>query len=452
MPVLPSALLFNLELPILNLTRIQQWAEGHRTILTGGLVAFTVCVVAVTALRTFKDYSVPSNEFDWENRGLSDFHNGTYYPTLAFRNGDNPYAASVVDKYLMSRSAPLFSPFVFILHLPFSFLDLPQADVAFFAYNTLLILLLAFAAIRASGASFGWLLFLTISALILVSRPGHITLFTGYFTAELVLGMALSLHFARSRPALSGLGLLLASGKPNFIIPLMLLMLFRRDWKAVGYGIAFCGAAAVAGVLWLASFSSVGEVVDGFREGQAALHADESELPINTWTRVDLVGMTAKLLRANPGDAVYLSVMLGLLVVPGMALWRLSKQGYAYGASGLTGMIIAVSMLLSIYHHSYDCLVLAVPWVGFAFFGNRVLADFSPVARWTVVVLAGVPAVNYLSTMIVRNLLNLDQSSWLWQGITMINGVCLFAALVVLLIAAFRISRANSAATSGTAG
>ena len=396
----------------------------------------TLCLglVLLTGFRAYRDYSVPSNDFDWTNRGLSDFHNGTYYPTLAFRNGDNPYAHDVGKSYPMGRSAPLFSPFVFILHLPFSFLALHQADVAFFVYNSILLAFLGYLAIRFSGSTGNIALLSVVMMLIYVSRPGHITLFTGYFTAEIALGTAIALHFSKSRPALAGVGLLLASGKPNFILPLLLLMLFRRDFRAVFFGTLFCGVGAVAGIMWLASFSSLADVITGFQQGQEALYADPTEIPFNTWTRVDLAGMGAKLVQSNPEDSFYLIVMLVLLWIPGFVLWRKGSVDQGHGATGASGMIICLSILLSIYHQSYDCLIVVVPWVGFALFGDKVAADVSPSIRTWVVALTAVPAANYLSTLTARNVMGLDPSGWIWQSITLISGVCMLVALSALLV------------------
>ena len=72
------------------------WLPQRSKLLTAFNVVATVWLIGLTALRTYWNYSVAAGQFDWENRGLSDFHNGTYYPTLAIRNGDTPYVPGVV--------------------------------------------------------------------------------------------------------------------------------------------------------------------------------------------------------------------------------------------------------------------------------------------------------------------------------------------------------------------
>jgi uncharacterized membrane protein YphA (DoxX/SURF4 family) len=95
-------------------------------------------------------------------------------------------------------------------------------------------------------------------------------------------------------------------------------------------------------------------------------------------------------------------------------------------------MLIALSMLLAIHHHSYDCLLLAVPWIGLTLFGETVAASTGVRTRWLAVVLTAVPAVNYLSTISFQEKFDLDRNGLAWQVITQINGVCLLLALVIL--------------------
>lgn len=424
--------------------------------LSNSRSATATCVVLVfvlftlIAVRTYREYSTATGTFDFSQVGMSDFHNGAYYPALAFRNGVNPYSAESMEHYPLSRPAPTYSPLVFCLHIPFTFLEVKVADAVFFVFNFALLGILAWMAVKFGQddskeaydsemqhpivLSLGfWLVLL----LIVLSRPGHITMVTGYFTAEMVIGAMLAIHYARRRPVVSGLGLMLTSMKPTFVIPLALLMLFRKNFKAVFFGGVFSVLVASAGLLWLAQDSSVKDVFVEIERGQQALHDDPTELPINTWTRTDITGMVAKVMNSAPNDKVYLAVMVVLLVIPGIAVYRLS--GFErQGAASLSGAIISVSVLLSIYHHSYDCLLLVVPWAGLAFFGC--MKEMRVWERSALVVLLATVAGNYLSTQTARNRLGLDQLDPAWQAITLINGICLLIALVILLTAAFRIA------------
>ena len=395
-------------------------------------------LIAATAYRTYTKYSQPTNTFNWDDRGHCDFHNGAYYPASAFCDGVNPYSPEVMDSYPVTCPSRPCPPITFILHLPFTLLDLHVADVVFFAYNIGLMFLLAFLSLRITRGSFhiGW--WLLVICLLLISRPGHITLFTGYYTLELVIGTIVALQYGKSRPWLAALGMLIASAKPTFIIPLILLMIAKKDYKATFIGIVICTIAGVGGLVWLAQDSGIGKVVDGIVAGQGAFHADETEFPINTWTRVDLVGMFAKAINWIPADKIYLAGMFVLIALPCIVIRQIIDREGQSGANSLTGVIALVAILLAIYHHSYDCLLIVPVWAGAVFFPENVLPEVGRRSKSLIGILLSVPLFNYASTQSFRDLFKLDQYSFVWQSITMLNGLCLFAVMVIILFAAWR--------------
>ena len=261
-------------------------------------ILFATLFTCFAGYRAYSRYAVPTPTFDFSKSGMNDFHNGAYFPSKAFANRINPYASDVCDHYPMSRSVPPYSPVVFMLYHPFIWLDLPAADIAFFAFNLLLIGGLTWCTVETIGrlvkpnsrCLLNWFSDNRLAAiwafgLVMLSRPGHITMFTGYFTVQLVIGTLMSLHYSRSKPWLAGIGMLLASGKPTYIIPLAILMFFRRDFKALTIGLIMCAVVAAAGIGWLASSSSLTAVIDGVRQGQAAFDADPTELPVFIWMR-----------------------------------------------------------------------------------------------------------------------------------------------------------------------
>ena len=420
-------------------TRVSDWIEyRHHPLAVSAMLLILAVLVGLTAFRTYRNYSTPSVEFSWVNRGYSDFHNGTYFPTKAFVDGKSPYSPDVANEYGMARATPSYSPVVFLIHVPFALLPLQVSRVLFFGFNLVLIAGLAFCGLKMSMQRFRWFDFLAFTNLLLLSRPGHITIFTGYFTAEIVVGCILALHFSKTRPAISGLGLVLASIKPNFVIPLMLLMAFRKDFRAILFGIVFCAVAAGIGLGWLGYHNGMSQVIADVRGGQESLHVDPSEMPVNTWTRVDLLGMYAKVVDWVPRDGVYLGCMFVLVTLVGVGMNRIVAIESNQGATGPSALIVVLTVLLSIYHHSYDCLLLAVPAIGLIFFGPTTLKEIPPRIRLVLAFLIAVPAVNYLSTKMVLEFLAFEPLGVTWQAITMINGVCLFFALGILLVASAR--------------
>lgn len=443
-------------------------------------ILFSILSILFVAQRAYKRYAEPTGQFDFAKSGMSDFHNGAYYPSKAFGEGINPYAQEVCETFPMARSAPPYSPVVFMLYLPFSWLSLPAADIAFFAFNVLLMGAMSGLCIgmirkvigsgRKAGLDhdgwldlfgsdltaaiwlFGWMMF---------SRPGHITLFTGYFTLQLVLGTILALHFSRTRPWLAAIGMLLASGKPTYIIPLAVLMFFRRDFRSLTLGLMLCAVFAAGGLGWLASHSDFGSVVEGVKQGQEAFDNDPSEYPVNTWTRLDAMGVVAKVMAWKPDGKLYLAGMLCMLVPVGTLVWRLANQAekriesevesrssshtgfdhdvaQEFSGVSLSASICYLALLVSIYHHSYDGLIASVVWASVLLGGSATLPRVSLWERRVLLGLLTVPAVNYVATLRFRDLLGVDNQSPIWNVVTSLNGVCLFASLVLLLVCSVR--------------
>ena len=408
--------------------------------------------VAFAFGRAWKDLSEPTTDIDFSNTGMSDFH-AMYYHAKAFRLGTSPYQSHVDDDIIFSGPSPPFSPVIFFIIWPLSYLPLAAADVVACLLNLAMIGGIAWLMFRYSNHPVQWSWWLAVFGFLVFSRPGHITLHTGYFTALIVIGTLMAFHHAKDRPWLSAVGVLLASAKPTYVIPLLLILAFRRNYKAAVYGIVLSGAVALAGVTWLATAhddSSFSHVIETVLHGQEAFHNEPTEEPVNTWTRIDILGMIAKLASWNPGNRVYLLAMLVLLIPPGLAIRKASLHEVNSSATGLSAFIGILALLVTLYHHSYDCLLFAVPWLALVLFGNLTLPSLSRWQRGAVGFLLLMPMINYASTLAFRNLLKLDQYSLQWQSITLINGVCLTAAMLILMWAAWRQSNVESLATSAT--
>ncbi|MDB2687384.1 DUF2029 domain-containing protein [Mariniblastus sp.] len=414
-------------------------------------IIFAVLSAAFPAYRAHSRYATPSRVFEFSNSAMTDFHNGSYFPSKAFAQRINPYANEVCEHFAMSRSSPPYSPMIFILHQPFTWLDLPAADIAYFTYSLLLIAGLAWCTVLAvrkllkpdSRSLLNWigddrLAAIWAFGLIMFSRPGHITLFTGYFTTQLVIGTLLSLHFARSKPWLAGVGMLLASGKPTYIIPLMILMFFRRDFKAIVIGFVLCAIFAGGGIAWLASNSSVQSVFAGVWEGQVAHHADPSELPVNTWTRLDIISMIAKIGHLEPSSTIFLTGMLVMLIPVGILIWRVRDRETNPQSLGLTSSIAILALLVTLYHHSYDAILILPLWLALLLGGRAIFGWLRDWERFALLALLTVPVVNYVATLRFRELFKFDNQSLSWNVIASANGICLTLGLILLLMVSLR--------------
>jgi len=387
--------------------------------------------------RAYTNYSVPKAEFDWSARGLSDFHSMYTYAT-AFRRGLSPYESHETEDLVTSRPSAPFSPLIFFIMWPLSMFPMPVADVLLCMANLAMIGWIARQVFTYAGVQVdrGW--WLAVFGFLVFSRAGHITLYTGYMTPLLVIGTLMAFQYGEKKPWLSGIGILLASTKPTYVVPLLIILGFRRNYKAAAIGLVLSGAAVFAGLTWLAADSSYSHVLSTIQHGQDAFRDDVSEFPINTWTRIDLVGMFAKIIDWNPDKNVYLAAMVVLLIPPGLVIRKIALDERNSSATGLSAFIGVLALLVGIYHHAYDCLLFSVPWLALVLFGRQTLSQVPRSQRVAIGTLLLVPTINYASTLAFRNLMKLDQYSFVWQSITMINGVCITLSLLMLMYAGWR--------------
>ena len=324
------------------------------------LAALILACVAASAARSIWRYDDPVvAEFDRSLQGQFDFHNGVYFPSRAFLDGVSPYGQSFSQLYPVTRPLPLMSPLVLLVHAPLALLPVNVAEVIYFAVNCALLGVLGWYCVNwlpKSNTRVTWLLVAWL--LIVGSRAGHTTLFTGYLTALMVVGTVVALAHARSQPWLAALGVMIASCKPTYAIPLFLLMIARGDRTAAlrGLALSIVGACLSLGRLMLVTTPQ--QLWLDLQQGQSAHMADSYEFPVNTWTRIDALALVAKWMDWNPGEALHLAVMICLLPLPALALWRLQFVKHDQNATGLSSGLMAVSMLATLYHHVYDALLI----------------------------------------------------------------------------------------------
>ena len=134
---------------------INRWLHISHPIAIVCAASLLILLTAGTGYRIYKQYSPPElTEFDWSQRGHSDFNNGVYLPTQAFLAGVNPFSQDAVEQFTLSRACPPYSPVTFMLHTPFTWFSARTAGVIFFFYNVLLSILMAYCGIRMSGGKF----------------------------------------------------------------------------------------------------------------------------------------------------------------------------------------------------------------------------------------------------------------------------------------------------------
>lgn len=446
---------------------------GNRRAACLGLCLFLLGI-GFAGARAVKKYHTPG-PFSHDAAGFCDFHNGLYFPTRALIDGVSPYARENIETYPMSRQLPFFSPAILALHVPLAMLPLRAAEILY--YILLAGMALAIGGIIASLVGkpqrLDWLL--GIAGLFVFTRGGHSTLYDGYFTFELTLATILAVHWSKSRPWLAAIALVIVSAKPTYILPLGFLLLARGNYKALAIGAVFSIFGAVLPFAWIASHSDgdfVSAFVNIFTEIQQSQEFHTTvldETPVHSWTRIDTLAIAAKWLNANPSQTIHVLAMLPLLALPMIVLFRRQRLGIDDGAAGVTGLIVLSASLATVYHHSYDALLLMLPLVAVLVpdiektskldgeangisnnstsAGLNTWRQYSKFARWAIALLAFVPLYNYVSSrvFIVRFA---DSMPILYKVTTSVSGVALTALVVLACALAWRETATASGATT----
>ncbi len=402
--------------------------------------------VVVAANRAVRHYH-PPGPFHPQRTGFIEFHNGIYLPAQAFAAGVSPYSAEYAETYPVARPTPAYSPLNFAYHVPLTWLPLPVAEWFYFTLMAALAIGFVGLLLQDAGLPRGiWLG--PLLAFLVWSRAGHATLLGGYFTFELVLGTVAALHFARTKPWIAAIGMAVASVKPNYFIPLAILMLARGDFRAAIRGTLLSVVGAIASAAWLMRQTGVASFFQDIQASQAIHRHDNYETPINTWTRIDLAAVIGKWTEWNPSGSTLLVLMLLLLAVPVGLLWRNRKE--PTGATHPTGSLICVASLVAIYHQMYDALLIFPALVGLLLSRQSAWGRVSPLVRWGAAGCLLVPLYNITST---RFFLQRSQPGDLdFQLLTSTNGVAMLLGLILLTIAAYQAGTIQSAGGPASAG
>jgi hypothetical protein len=318
-----------------------------------------------------------------------DFAAAVYYPSRAFLDGICPYdAASYAGGY------PPYLPGALLLHLPFALLPPGPSAFLYTLVSVGLILLLAYLSLRMSEVSVSRAAVLLIATAILVSRPGRMNLLLGQVTLEMVLASYVALSYAQTRPWVSALGLSVAILKPTFGVPLALLMLARRNLRAVLLGAAFTTivnlpllsilAHEVGGVAELGEHLS--RTVAGFQSSSNA------NVPALSASRVDAVSLLSRFWGRSLGAAAQVLVAGVVIGVAWVALRR-TRQASNSGQA-LSAGVVCTAVLLSVYHQVYDLLLLTMPFLALAY--RRLPRPYdAPGLRWALLTLFTFLTLNY---------------------------------------------------------
>jgi hypothetical protein len=369
---------------------------------------------------------------------LQDFRDAVYYPVVAFLHGRNPYdQAAQAQAYPVGQAFPPYLPLTLVAHLPFGLVPHAEADVLYVVAVLGLTAAIAALALGGAGAPVTAAAMLGLTALLLVSRPGHMNLLLGQVAAQVVIGTYVALRWARTRPLLAGMGLALATLKPTYGVPLALLMLFGRgDLGAVAAGVALSGALCLAALVPLAhAAGGFAPFVVSLGGSATAFATEQTSNAWSSFARIDVVALAARVLGRVPDT--WMEVGLGATVTVAGVIGLRRLRGADDPSSVQLGVgLVCLTLLIGTYHQAYDALLLAQPAVALAAgsWGRGVAAPRA--LRWTVLALLAVPAVNYLATGTMVSEMTVGGPAWL--AVTAANPAALLAAWAIHLGVACR--------------
>jgi len=380
--------------------------ENHRRVLDVAALLLFATVVAGMSWRLYQHWpsSTVSNSERWS---LTDFRDVVYFPAHAVADGVNPYdtTTGVSDRYMQRYpvldTLPVYSPLVMLIFSPLAMLPVNAAMVTFAILNLALCLWLARMTLRSVGRRASFAGVLGLSTLLLASQPGRGFFFAGQLSLPLALSTAGALWAADRRPWTGSALVAFSTFKPTFGLPLGLLLLARRDWRAGVGGLALGGALGLAGMLIVFGRSgpvSLEAIVDTLRGNQASFDEDPTVVPQTNKARVDLAA-TAEYLLARPlPPGAGLLIGVSVLGLSGAVLWRSRSSRDEQTAVSVPGAMLILSMFLCVYHNIYDLPLLILPIASCATGSDPSWRALTATQRWIVLCLLVTPFVNVLWT------------------------------------------------------
>ncbi|MEU4804218.1 glycosyltransferase family 87 protein [Actinosynnema sp. NPDC023587] len=333
--------------------------RGLVAVLVPVLVAAVGALAAWRALRPAWEVPAPT----WANRAeerMQDFRDALHYPIREFLAGGNPYDPAVMFAHWPVRqNFNLYQPYHLVLHLPFALPDYRVGAVAFAAF---LLLLLVFLAVLTAGHVRAPLFLGTavVGTLLVVSQVGKAQLYVGQVNPLIAVGAAGAL-LARDRyPRLAVVALALAWLKPQFGLPLAVL-LFARGSRKVALG--GTGVAALASLLVVVPLVLGGGGVGAFLDvvGRNLEHAGATAygaVDSLTAQRVDVAAVLFRITGWLPPGAEPL-VLVGVLAATVLVVRRLDRAGDPTGLA-VADLVTCLAVVVAVVHQPGDVLI-AVP-------------------------------------------------------------------------------------------
>jgi hypothetical protein len=291
---------------------------------------------------------------------MQDFRDALYFPVREFLGGGNPYDPAVMFAHWPVRQGfNLYQPYHLVLHLPFALPGYRVGAVAFALVSLLLLVVLA--RMAATHLRVPPLLATTaIAAPLVLSQVGKAQLYLGQVNPLVAVGAAGALLARDRHPRLAALALALAWLKPQFGLPVAVLLWARGSRRVALGGTALAALASLPVVVLLVlRGGGAGPFLDVVRANLAhATGTDYGAVNSPTAQRVDLPAVLFRLTEWLAPAAEPLA-LVAVLAVGAVLVRRLDRLADPAGPA-VADLLTCLTVVVALVHQPGDVLI-AVP-------------------------------------------------------------------------------------------
>ncbi|PID54038.1 MAG: hypothetical protein CSB46_04710 [Micrococcales bacterium] len=307
----------------------------------------------------------------WANRGATlgqDFRDATYYPVKAFLAGQQPYDPEVMlTNWPTRQEFDLYAPYHLLLHTPLAAMPYQAAYILFSLVSLAYLIGIGLITARRFTVPGGWPAAWALGGLIVMAKFTKAALYFGQIDPQTAFGATLALaNLGRSR-RLVALGVALTWTKPQYAIPLTLLLIARHAFREVASGTALACLFSIPVLVPLVH--RAGGVADFLavcqRNIDYARAAEYSRLEAVAGARVDVAAVVFRLTGWTMPGAEAISA----LVIVGIVAVVVRRRRGELSAAEI--MLITLAMRLSIYHMGNESMLHVVGSVGLVMWAIR---------------------------------------------------------------------------------
>ena len=211
-------------------------------------------------------------------------------------------------------------------------------------------------------------------------------------------------------------------------------MILRRNFKAAICGLVL-GCFLTLPVLGYISHleKNPAHFVDVIGQNRVHFDAKPAVDPIKSFRRLDAYVLLAKYAGVELDSRYEYLFALFVLAIAGFCIfWKSGAVGNKQGVGfSWSNCLMLLTMLVAIYHQTYDWLLVALPLTGLIVGQPAAIGGGRPLARYSMIGLLLVPAANYAASETGSRFF--DPHGLAWSLISSANSAALLTAWLISL-------------------